>query len=80
MGLFMRLNDSHSTGGVADLLDGLRALVEPAARHTVEQREAERQRRDEADAPDRPYGPVDLDSGRIRVVRITAVPTEPPTD
>lgn len=77
VGLFMRLNDTRRSGGLADLVDGLRAIVEPSARHTVAEREAQRQRRDDADAPDRPYGPVDLDSGRVRVHRARADRADP---
>ena len=70
----MRLNDTHSSGGVADLLDGLRAIVEPSARHTVAEREAQRHRRDDADAPDPAFGPVDLEAARVRIARPRPTP------
>ncbi len=65
----MRLQGGRGTGGTAGLIDGLRELFEPAHRHTVEQREHERLVRhtDEDGAP--PTGPVDLDSGKVRVRR-----------
>lgn len=65
----MRLNDGRGTGGTADLLDGLRALFEPGARHTLVERRKERLMRDDEGEGAPQYGPVDLDTRTVVVRR-----------
>ena len=74
----MRLNDGRDTGGTAELLDGLRALFEPGAHHTIAQRRKDRLMRDDEGEGAPPYGPVDLDA-RVVVVR-RPPPTHPSDD